>query len=211
MGFFDSIGDAFRGLTGGVDRELLATGILARGDLIALDVSSMTVEINNSLVERKCTFTLQVYVDGQAPYQATCVQRVAEVYLPQLVPGQTALAVRVNPQNPQEVAIDFNSPVPNVQVKSDGRQSAAWILANGTPADVVLVSSQPMNMTSSAGDPVHGLVLTVDKGDESYQVQVGNGVPNRALPLLYPGSKLYAKIGEGPNDVVVDWARGARA
>ncbi len=75
----------------------------------------------------------------------------------------------------------------------------------------MLVANQPMGLTSAAGDPVQALTLTVDKGAESYQVQVGNGVPNSALPLLFPGSKLHAKIGEGPNDVVVDWARGARA
>jgi hypothetical protein len=42
-----------------------------------------------------------------------------------------------------------------------------------------------------------------------YQIQVGNAVPASALPLLFPGSKLHAKLGEGPNDVVVDWAAGA--
>jgi hypothetical protein len=97
-------------------------------------------------------------------------------------------------------------------VKSgEGRDSAKWILENGTDAAVVLVANQPMGLTSSAGDPVQALTLTVDKGAESYQVQVGNGVPNSALPLLFPGSKLHAKIGDGPNDVVVDWAKGARA
>ena len=57
---------------------------------------------------------------------------------------------------------------------------------------------------------MHALTLTIDKGAESYQVQVGNGVPNTALPLLYPGSKLHARIGDDPTDVVVDWARGSR-
>ena len=212
MGFFDRIGDAFRGFTGGVDGQLLATGTLARGDLIGLDVSGTTIQINNGLVERKCTFTVMVHLDGQTPYQATCVQRIGEIYLPQLVPGQTALAVRVNPADPQEIAIDFATPVPTVALTaSEGKDSAAWILANGSEANVVLVADQPMGMTSPTGDPVHALTLTIDKGDQSYQVQVGNGVPNSALPLLYPGSKLHAKIGEDANDVVVDWARGARA
>lgn len=35
-------------------------------------------------------------------------------------------------------------------------------------------------------------------------MQFGNGVPNSALPLLFPGSQLHAKLGDGPNDVVVD-------
>jgi hypothetical protein len=212
MGFFDDIADSFRSVTGGVDNDLLTTGTLGRADLLGVDVSSTTMQFGNGLVERKCTFNLQVYLEGEAPYAATCVQRVQEIYIPQLVPGQTALAVRVDPADRSKVAIDFASEVPNVTVKSgEGRDSAKWILENGTDAAVVLVANQPMGLTSSAGDPVQALTLTVDKGAESYQVQVGNGVPNSALPLLFPGSKLHAKIGDGPNDVVVDWAKGARA
>jgi len=211
MGFFDDIGDSIRDVTGGTDKELIETGTLGRADLLAVDVSGTTMQFGNGLVERKCTFNLQVYLDGEAPYPATCIQRVQEVYIPQLIPGQTVLAVRVNPADRTEVAIDFASEVPNVKIKaSEGKDSAAWVLANGTDAKVVLISNQPMGLTSAAGDPVQGLTLTVDKGAESYQVQVGNGVPNSALPLLFPGSKLYAKIGEEPNSVVVDWARGAR-
>ncbi|GHF26054.1 hypothetical protein GCM10011600_28750 [Pseudolysinimonas yzui] len=183
MGFFDQLADSFRSAVGSVDNDLLTTGILGRADLLAVDLSGTTMQFGNGLVERKCTFSLQVYLDGETPYPATCVQRVQEIYIPQLVPGQTALAVRVDPA----------------------------ILENGTDAAVVLVANQPMGLTSSAGDPVQALTLTVDKGAESYQVQVGNGVPNSALPLLFPGSKLHAKIGDGPNDVVVDWAKGARA
>ena len=212
MGFFDDIGDAFRSVTGGVDDALIASGTLGRADLLGIDVSGTTMQFGNGLVERKCTFTLQVYVDGKPPYQATCTQRVQEVYIPQLIPGQTVLAVRVDPADQNKVAIDFASEVPNVTVAAgEGHNSAAWILANGSDANVVLVANQPLGLTSSAGDPVQALTLTIDKGADSYQVQVGNGVPNSALPLLFPGSKLYAKIGDGPNDVVVDWARGARS
>ena len=211
MGFFDDIGDSIRGVTGGTDNELISTGTLGRADLLGVDVSGTTMQFGNGLVERKCTFTLQVYLEGEAPFQATCVQRVQEVYIPQLIPGQTVLAVRVNPADHTEVAIDFNSEIPNVKIKAtEGKDSAAWVLANGADAKVVLVANQPMGLTSAAGDPVQALTLTVDKGADSYQVQVGNGVPNDALPLLFPGSKLHAKIGEDPNDIVVDWAKGAR-
>ena len=211
MGFLDDIGDAFRSVTGGVDGDLIAGGILGRADLLAVDMSGTTMQFGNGLVERKCDFTLQVYLQGEEPYQATCTQRVQEIYLPQLVPGQAVLAVRVDPADRSKVALDFASEVPTITVGArQGRDSAAWVLANGTEAAVVLVANQPMGLNSAAGDPVHALTLTVDKGPDSYQVQVGNGVPNSALPLLFPGSKLHAKIGDGPNDVVVDWARGAR-
>lgn len=212
MGFFDDLADGFRGMVGSADPELIAKGTLARADLTGIDVSGTTMQVGNGLVERKCTFTLQVYVEGQAPYAATCVQRVAEVYLPQLVPGQAVLAVRVDPTDPQKVAIDFDSPVPTVTVApSAGHEAASWILANGHEEKAVLVANQPMGLNSSSGDPVHALSLRIDKGDASYQVQVGNGVPNSALPLLFPGSKLWVMVGDTPNDVVVNWAKGARA
>lgn len=211
MGFLDDIADSFRGAVGSADGELLSTGLLGRADLLGIDISGTTLQIGNGLVERKCTFSLQVYLEGETPYPATCVQRVQEVYLPQLVPGQAVLAVRVDPADRTRVAIDFASEVPTITVKAGaGHDSAAWILENGTDAAVVLVANQAMGLTSSAGDPVHALTLTIDKGANSYQVQVGNSVPNSALPLLFPGSKLHAKIGDDPTDVVVDWARGAR-
>lgn len=212
MGFFDDLANSFRSAVGGVDDALLANGVLGRADLLGVDLSGMTVQIGNNLVERKVTLTLQVYLEGEQPYQATCSQRIPEVYLPQLVPGQTVLAVRVDPADHARVAVDLQSEVPEVTIKpKEGEDSAAWILANGTEAKVVLVANQEMGLRSHTGDPVHGLTLTIDKGPESYQVQVGNAVPNSALPLLYPGSKLYARIGDEPNEVVVDWARGARS
>lgn len=212
MGFFSKIAESISRGFGSVDPGLLANGVLARGDLVGIDVSGSTLQIGNGLVERTCTLSLRVFLDGEAPYPATAVQRIAEVYLPQLVPGQTVLTVRVDPADRTRVAVDFATPLPNITVKpGEGHDSAAWILAHGTEARIVLVANTPMGLTSSTGDPVHALTLTIDKGADSYQVQVGNGVPNTALPLLYPGSKLYARVGDTPEAVVVDWARGARA
>ncbi len=94
--------------------------------------------------------------------------------------------------------------------ESTGPGSASDILKNGTPITVVLVANQPIGVTNSKGDPVQALTLTVATGVPTpYQIQVGNAVPATALPLVFPGSKLHARLGDGPNDVVVDWAAGA--
>lgn len=211
MGFFDSIAEGFRNLTGGVDQQLLATGVLARGEILALAPSNTTVTIGNGLEERNCTFTLRVLMDGRQPFDATVVQRVAEVWIPQLQQGGAVVAVRVDPNDPTRVAIDFSSQPPEVTLPaSTGENSAAWILEHGKPVTVVLVANQPIGVKSHQGDPVHALTLTIATGvDTPYQVQVGNAVPATALPLVFPGSKLHAKLGSGPNDVVVDWAAGA--
>lgn len=211
MGLFDSIAKGFRDLTGGVDTELLATGILARGELLSMSLSGTTVTVMNGPVERSCTFTFSVIRDGQQPYQATVTQRVQEILIPQLSQPGVVVALRVDAANPANIAIDFASQAPEVNLpESTGPGSAADILANGKPITVVLVANQPIGVNNSKGDPVHALTLTIATGvPEPYQIQVGNAVPATALPLVYPGSKLHAKLGAGPNDVVVDWAAGA--
>lgn len=211
MGLFDDIAKGFSNLVGGVDSELLTTGTLARADLLALTPSGTTVQVMNGLVERSCTFVLNVMMDGQAPFQATVNQRVQEVMIPQLQQPGVALAVRVDPADHSRVAIDFSQQPPEVTLAAaTGPGSAAHILSTGKPVTVVLVANSPLGVKDAEGHPVHALTLTVATGvPEPYQIQVGNAVPAAALPLVYPGSKLHAKLGDGPNDVVVDWAAGA--
>jgi hypothetical protein len=198
-------------LLGSTDDTLLQTGILGRAHVIGLQASGMTLRIGNGLVERKCTITLNVMLDGYAPYTATAVQRIQEIYLPQLATGAAVVAVRVDPADHSRVVIDFTAAPPTATLPaSEGHNSAAWVLANGKPVTVVLVANQPIGVKSAEGHDVQALTLTIATGvDTPYQVQVGNAVPASALPLLFPGSKLHAKIGVGPNDVVVDWAAGA--
>lgn len=210
MGLFDSIAEGFRDLTGGVDTELLATGVLARGEILSLARSNTTVTIMNDLVERNCEFVLYVLIDGEQPFEASVKQRVQEIMLPQLSAPGVVVAVRVDPADHSRVAIDFSSQPPEVNLpESTGPGSAASILETGKPITVVLVANHPVGVNNAKGDPVHALTLTIATGvDTPYQIQVGNAVPASALPLVYPGSKLHAKLGDGPNDVVVDWAAG---
>lgn len=198
-------------LLGSADGDIIQNGVLGRGEVLAVDASGMTMQIGNGLVERKCTITLNVMLDGQQPYQAQVSQRIQEVHLPQLSSGGAVVAVKVDPADHSRVAIDFDTPVPEVTLPaSEGHNSAAWILEHGKPITVVLVANAPIGVKNAKGDPVQALTLTVATGvPEPYQIQVGNAVPASALPLVFPGSKLHAKLGDGPGDVVVDWAAGA--
>lgn len=211
MGFFDELAQGFRDLTGGVDQQLLATGILARGEILSMTASGTTMQVMNGLVERNCEFVVRVMMDGKQPYDQTVSQRVPEVNIPQLSQPGVVVAVRVDPANQARIALDFATQPPEVSLpESTGENSAAWILEHGKPITVVLVANQAMGIKNAKGDPVHALTLTVAEGvDTPYQIQVGNAVPATALPLVYPGSKLHAKLGAGPNDVVVDWSAGA--
>lgn len=81
----------------------------------------------------------------------------------------------------------------------------------GRPVKVILVGDQPLGKRNEDGIELHALQFTVYDGVPTpYQLTVGNPVPATALPLIYPGSKLNARLGDGPNAViVVDWAAGA--
>lgn len=195
-------------LLGSPDDSLLTTGELARGNITGIRATGMTMQVMNGLVERKCDIGVRVYRNGHPPYDATATQRVQEIYIPQLSSGEAWVAVRVDPANPGRIAVDFAAPVPDVQVAaSAGTDSAAWILANGRPVDVVVAGSQKLGMTGPTGDEVYALTLSVLDGDvPPYEVQVGNAVPASAYPLLYPGSRLPARRGEEATDIVVDFA-----
>lgn len=166
------------------------------------------MSVMNGLRERKCTFAVTVYREGHEPYNATAVQRVQEVYMPQLASGRAWVAVRVDPANPASIALDFSTAPPEVQVHpAEGAVSAASILATGTPVDAVLIQAKPLGLIGPTGDAVYQLTLTVIvDGEAPYQVDVGNAVAADSLPLLFPGSRLRARRGAGHGDIVIDWA-----
>ena len=207
MGFFGN-------LIGSVDNSVLQNGILGRGEITNLEMSGMTLQTGNGLVERKCTITANVFIDNTPMFVATIVQRVQEIVIPQLSSGSAVVAVRVDPADHSKVAIDFSSEVPEVTLArtTDNAHSAAYLLANGKPIKVVLVGNQPLGKKNADGVEMYALQLTAYEGvDTPYQLTVGNPVPASALPLLFPGSKLHARLGDDPNAVVVDWAAGSAA
>jgi hypothetical protein len=200
-------------ITGGPDKKLLATGILGRGIITEVRPTGTSMEVGNGLVQRVCIFTVEVSLDNQAPYMATCKQRMLEIQIPQIQPGNTTVAVRVNPAEPSEIALDFATEPPVVTTPGgSGNTSAAEILATGAPGRAVIVQYQPLGKRNQAGVDLYAFMLTVmpETGDP-YQIQVGNPTPPAALPFLFPGSRVPVKIGSIPNAVVIDWAAAAAA
>jgi hypothetical protein len=194
-------------MTGGHDKNLLATGLLGRAIITDVRPTGTTLEIGNGLVQRICVFTVEVSLDGRAPYTATCKQRFPEIQLPQIRPGNTTVAVRVNPQDPTQIALDLATAPPVVTVpQGHGNLSAAELLATGTPGRAVIVQYEPLGKRNPAGVDIYAFLLTVmpNHGDP-YQIQVGNPTPPAALPFLFPGSRVPVKIGNHPNAVVIDW------
>jgi hypothetical protein len=193
-------------LTGGTDKKLLETGLLGRGTIVDVQLTGTTVQSGNGLVQRACVFTVEVALDGKEPYTATCKQRTPEIRIPQIQPRGTFVAVRANPDDLTQIAIDFNTEPPVVTTPSgSGNHSAQEILATGEQARAV-IESQPLGKRNPAGVDIYAYTLTVmPEGRDPYQIQVGNPTPPAALPFLFAGSHVPVKIGTVPNAVVIDW------
>jgi hypothetical protein len=205
MGLFKKM----RELGGGVSKDLMENGLLGRGIITGIQQTSVStgVDFDPSHV---CVFTMEVALDDVPRYTATCRQAVKATVLPQLAAPGTTVAVRVNPNDHSEVAIDLSQAPPEVTIsQEDGKVgSAAKILEDGVPCHAVIVQSQPLGMKNPAGVDMHAFLLTImADGRPPYQVQVGMPVPPEGVPLLYPGNKVPAKrLADGQDhDVMIDW------
>jgi hypothetical protein len=206
MGLFNKM----RNLTGSVPQDLLDNGVLGRGIIVSIKQTSVStgVDFDPSHV---CVFEVEVSLDNEPRYMATCRQAVRATVLPQLAMPNASVAVRVDRRDHSRIALSLGEEPPTVTMASSGDPntgSAARILEYGAPCKAVIVQSQPMGMRSSSGQDMYAFVLTVmADGRPPYQIQVGNPVPANAVPLVYPGSTVPAKrMPDGDeHEVVIDW------
>lgn len=194
--------------------KLLAEGLLGRA--VITDVQATGGQRSRGEVDiplRGCVITLEVALDNTPRYTAECKEWVLLTDIPRLVPGETVVAVRVNPDNHDEVAIDSTVPPPVVKLSASDAGSAAEVLRIGESATAVIVESRPLGMKSPSGVDVHLFVLTVVMaGRDPYQVTVGNPLPPAALPLAFPGSNVPVKVHPNEADrVVIDWDQALQA
>ena len=225
MGVFDR---AKRAL-GVIDTELIATGTLARGNVISVTPNGMTVGADSSTsygAAKVCELVIQVVgLEGEDVYQATATHPIPLIYIPRLQEAGAAVAVRVDPGDPLNIALDLTSPVPAAPifvVSDDGTRqkvttsksafTAADILRDGGPCTVDVLAVIPLNQLTQDGLAATGLVLQVHRdGVPPYQAQIGTHIPDAAVALVIPGATLPARwvpgIGE-PTDVNMvtpDW------
>jgi hypothetical protein len=204
MGIFKKLA----GSVGHVSKDVMENGLLGQGQVTAVKQTGVSMgggedSPPDSVV---CKFTVQVVLDNVAPYEATCKQRVSPYSIP---PPGMVVAVRVNPDDPSEIAIDWETAPPSVALAAQpGQETAADILAKGSPARAVIVQSQPLGMKSPSGLDLYGFQLTIMvDGKAPYQIQVGNPVTPGGVPLIYPGSNVPAKYmpDGGAESIAIDW------
>jgi hypothetical protein len=200
-----------RNLTGSVPKELLEDGLLGRGIIVSLQQTGVSTGADFDPAH-VCVFTVEVTLDNVPRYTATCRQAVRATILPQLMMPGATVAVRVDANDHDHVALSLGEEPPTVTLASSGDPntgSAARILEYGVPCKAVIVQTQPLGMRNARGDDMYAFMLTVmAEGRPPYQIQVGNPVPAAALPLLYPGNTVPAKrMPDGDDrELVIDWA-----
>jgi hypothetical protein len=196
------------GLTGTVDPGLLQNGLLGRGLIISVEKTGTSVGSRHE-PRPVCLFKVEVTLDNTPPYVAEFRQSVPLADVPQYVPGQTFIAVRVDPADHSRVAMDRSQEPPTVTIseQTTGAPSAASILQTGNPVRAVVIQTQSLSAKNPAGLDLYAFVLTIlEEGHPPRQVQAGNPVPDSCIPLLYPGSNMPAKVDPGqPGLVAIDW------
>lgn len=206
MGILGKMKTAF----GGDDPQLMANGQLGRAEVMNVRVTGSSIQSGGAPPEQVCAFELMVYLDDTPPFPAEARKRVPVYALANIQPGQTVVAVRVDPADHSRVGIDFSVEPPSVRLASTpGKISAQEVLERGDSCEAVIIQSQPLGVKSSvSGLDMYAFMLTVMvPGQAPYQIQVGNPVPPEAVPLLFPGSRLPAKYLPGgiKENVVIDW------
>jgi len=205
MGFLNKMKTAF----GGDDSDLMATGLPGRGEILNVQITGSSVQVGGAPPQQVCVFQVTVYLDDTPPFQAEVRKRVPVYALANLQPGQSVVAVRVDPADHTRVGIDFSVEPPVVRLaKTPGKVTAAEVLEQGAPCEAVIVQFQPLGVKNTIGLDMYAFMLTVMiPGQAPYQIQVGNPVLPEALPLIYPGSRVPAKImpNTRPDNLVIDW------
>ena len=206
MGFFKKMAESFTG----TDADDIPNGVLATGLIVSYQPTGTKIT-NGTMEYRICEFGLQVYPENGQPYTATSRQKILEWEIARIQPGQSVCAVRIDPENPQRVAIDWTTEPPgnlSAAPTNTSARTAEEVIASGEACEVVIASFQAMGQNHPrTGQPLYAFMLNViPQAGDPYQAQVGLSVEPKFLPKLFNGAQLPAKrVPESPNEVVIDW------
>jgi hypothetical protein len=139
MGFFKDAAEHF----GAVDHKLLASGELARGEVVSVHPTGMSwggdkySSANSTTV---CKVTVNVIgLHGQTPYEASALVPIPDVDIAEFEQPGAAIAVRVNQADPHDIAYDLQHEVPDAPPATAISGAAAGVATEGG-AQVILRS-----------------------------------------------------------------------
>jgi hypothetical protein len=183
-----------------VPADLMATGILGRGAVV--DAQQVPT---GQLVS--CVVTLGVrLVDGTPSYRATTQVSLSPENAARLIPQQTLLTVRADPNNHQRVAISLSEPTPTVIIDDPSVTAPTTrALREGSSCQVQIVAHAEQFLQLPTGEDLMATKVRVVEDGSEFQVMVP--VPVAAKPMFNDGATLSAKrIPSEPTVLAIDWA-----
>ncbi|WP_327584156.1 hypothetical protein OHA25_51500 [Nonomuraea sp. NBC_00507] len=185
----------------GGNHDLRGNGMPAGAVILSMRDTGVTINDQPMVA-----FDLEVRPESGDAYRVAHRQQIPRLLVGAVLPG-AHLAVYVDPQDRGRLLIDWER-APRWNSSGPGeRVSAADILARGVPAMVTVLGTFSTNgMTADNGDPILGLVLRVSGPNGSYEARLAHRVPPQYLALIFPDTRLPAKIApEDPQKVAIDW------
>jgi hypothetical protein len=98
-------------LTGVPDANLIELGQPGRGLILDVTQTGTMLESDDGVEETICIFILEVRQPGERAFHASTRQRFPWHRLDEIEPGQTLVAVRIDPGDREHVAIVWDAPV----------------------------------------------------------------------------------------------------
>jgi hypothetical protein len=204
------------GRVSGMTTRLQRAGLAGMATIVAVGDTGVTV--NNDPVVK---FALDVVVGRGIPYRVETRQLVSRVLMGSVVAG-TRVAVRVDPDRKDDVAIDWSQPTEagasSTPVLTGGKVgSAAELLAKGKRGTAIITAMQDMGDISDLGyvkgdatgadDRMFIVQLEVKlPGREAYQATVGHRVPERLVGKVGPRTTVDVAVGRSDDqEVAIDW------
>lgn len=183
-----------------VPADLAANGIPGRASLV--DVQKTPGASN--LID--CAVTVNVrLIDGTPPYKASCHVLLGPDKAERLIPGQTFITVRADPQDHSRVALSLSEPTPVVTITDPSAiDPPARALREGQPCRVVVLLCQRQWLKTPEGDELYATKVRVTTDGSEFQVFVP--VPAAGTALMEQGKELPAKrLAAEPTVLTVDW------
>jgi hypothetical protein len=183
-----------------VPADLAQNGILGRGALVDVQKNP-----TGQLVDCQLTLGIRL-VDGTPSYRANTRISLSPENAEKMIPSQTLMSVRADPNNHQRVAVSLEDPTPSITIDDPAVvDPPARALREGVPCQLTLVQYGEQFLRLPTGEDLYAAkVSIVGEGNE---FQVFLPVPDAAVGMLKPGAVFPAKrVPSEPNVVTVDWA-----
>jgi hypothetical protein len=199
-------------------QRLKAQGVPGQARIVGMHQTGMYMN-----EQPQIELNLDVTSSMQGPYPVTVKELVPLMLLGRLTSGMP-LPVKVDPANPQNVVIEWESSLGQPGAGATGLVTPAEadtsqydpaarddekerLLATGVEGRARVISATATGQMDSEGRPVYDLVLTIEvSGRPPMQGPARTGIPLERVTQLEPGDTVPLKVDPAnPAVMTVDW------